>query len=201
MEFVDVEYMPKPNYVKTHITSSLPPGLSLANLGAAYTFTFNGADTSHPSVLLTNLKLRGWDLPGGKLEECDLEIEKEQEGAEDMMSEEAKILKVGENCAIRETLEETQVVVKDLHLVGLRYYHTDGEKTEKASKFPFPDCFFLFFFALSDQVLPFDEEPQENGAQDRKFWDFEEVRDLKVYKNHPALFDSALAVFKENYMK
>eukprot|EP01089_Gocevia_fonbrunei_P000375 TRINITY_DN1038_c0_g1_i2.p1 TRINITY_DN1038_c0_g1~~TRINITY_DN1038_c0_g1_i2.p1 ORF type:complete len:106 (-),score=23.75 TRINITY_DN1038_c0_g1_i2:109-426(-) len=93
--------------------------------------------------------------------------------------------------AIRETREETCADIVNLKLIGYRLLHTDADEKDANPKFPHPDCYFAYFFAEVSQLHTFQCEPQENGAIDRAFWDYETALAQEKIQAHITLYNRA----------
>jgi len=158
----NIEYLPKPNYLETFITTDLP---NLATTFGSFCFIFDDQNR----LLLSHLKKRGWDLPGGK---------KEPQDEENTNSLFEALIKT----AVRETYEETKVKVKDLQYIGYRLFHVDNLEQNGVKAFNHNDTYCLYFFGRVDSLDNFEFETQENGAIERAFYN---ITDPEVLKLHP----------------
>jgi len=174
--FNNVDYMPKPNKVETYITNQYPTE-DRTLIGGSWVFCFN----SQGEILMSRLRIRGKDLPGGKVDPP----ERNADVSLDIL---------GKKTAVRETYEETKVKTKNLKLIGWRSFHSDGKPPENP-KFSFPLCYFLYYYAEIDQLDTFVEEPQPNGAVERLFLAEELARKEPMIEMHKFLYQEALDNF------
>jgi len=164
----DVNYLPFPNYLETFITPDYP---NINDCFGSFCFIFDDQNR----LLLSHLRKRGWDLPGGKR---DLQDEEGCHTPHEIMLK----------CAIRETYEETKVNVKDLIKIGHRLFHHDGKKDEKVG---INDKYCVYYFGRVQSLDEFTIESQENGSIDRKFYDINDPDILKMHavEHHISLFN------------
>lgn len=138
------------------------PRLDLVTAALALVFSDEG-------FLMTNLRSRGWDIPGGHIIDGE--------------SPEAAV--------VREVQEETGVLISPSALLGHQWIRIEG--TPKDYPYPIPDSYQVFFLArpVLNRGRVVGEET--SGA---RFWPVDEARDLKwVRDNHP-LFEEGLAQWK-----
>lgn len=179
--WTNLSYMPIPNSVRTIISADYPT-TDLGLIAGAWVFCFD----EHNQLLFTKLRIRGIDIPGGKVEpEERIQF--------------SDVHKLGTETALRETFEETKVNAKDLQLIGWRHFHSDGEPPT-VSKFPFPDCYFLYYYGTVGSLAEFVEEPQPNGSIARLFLNEEDsVKEPKI-QDHLNLYKRALQLSKESHL-
>jgi 8-oxo-dGTP pyrophosphatase MutT (NUDIX family) len=115
-EHNDVGSLPKPNVVRLLVSNEMP---RLELVTAALGLVFSGE-----GFLMTNLRSRGWDIPGGHI-----------------ISGESP-----EAAVIREVQEETGVVISPIALFGHQWIHIEGE-TPGDYPYPVPDSYQVFFLA------------------------------------------------------
>jgi len=190
LSWVDVDYMPLPNKVSTMVTNRYPTD-DVAVIGGAWSFTFN----SEGKFLMTRLRKRGVDIPGGKVEP------EEREAAS---RKKMDVDEVGKQTAIRETHEETKVKIKNLQLVW-RKFTSEGEPAPlppgQHRALPFPLCYFLYYYAEVDVVEEFVEEMTPNGAVERLFLSEENACNEPKTQMHKYLFEEAVSFYKRKHNK
>jgi len=150
LSWVDVDYAPKPNKVNTYLTDVYPTE-DVNLIGGAWVFAFN----VEGALLLTRLRIRGVDIPGGKVDPEERTKYK-------------SVAELGQAVALRETYEESKVKVKNMKLLGYRTF-VSSCPPPPVQKFPFPVCHFLYYYADVEQEDEFVEEPQPNGSVARLF--------------------------------
>ncbi len=106
----DVEYAPRPNEARLILADALPPAELITS---AFALAFQG-----DRVLLTDLGRRGWDFPGGHMEEG--------ESPEEAMR--------------REGYEETGALLGPARLLGYQMLRVLAPGPE-AYKYPYPDSY------------------------------------------------------------
>ena len=118
------------------------------------------------------------------------------------------------NTAIRETLEETKVKIKNLQLVAHRHIFNANPKALD-SKFPHPgnllhflttkntkDSYMCYFYAEIDEIMYFKTEEHETGAIDRGFFEKEEALKMEtIYLKHPTIFNHIINKFEWKNMR
>jgi len=161
------------------VSSQLPTN-DTGKIGGAWTFCFN----ANKEVLFTQLRIRGLDIPGGKVEPDEVHLY-------------SSVNDLGVATATRETIEETKIQPINLKLIGWRHFHSDGPQPAQ-SKFPFPDCYFLYYYAEVGEIHEFTAEPQPNGAIARVFLpEAQAVSEPKI-QMHKYLFARALSMAKNS---
>jgi 8-oxo-dGTP diphosphatase len=102
--------------------------------------------------LMTNLRNRGWDIPGGHID----------------------VGEVAEAAMIREVREETGVEVAPVRLVAYQRIHVTGVAPEKYT-YPVPESYQVFFLAHPVRILG--SMPNDESVE-AKFWPVAEARHL-----------------------
>ena len=152
-----IPWMPPNSEGRLYHTDELPaPGVC----GTAFAFAFQD-----DRMLLTRLKKRGWDIPGGHIE-----------GDESP-----------ERAAVRETIEEAGVVVEPVRLIGIQELEVFGPLPRDGWSSPLSAQ--VFYLCRVIEVLPF--VPTEE-ALDRGFFAPEDIRALPTITNHDLLYEIAL---------
>jgi len=170
--FKDVDWLPKPNLAETFLSDTLPP-VDPSLICAAFAFVFD----DQKRIVLTNLKQRGWDIPGGKSDPQD--------------QTSSNTLANLTNTATRETIEEVGVEICNPKLIAYRRIYISGPK--KNNTFPYPECYFVYFQAKVKCIHPLKIENQANGSIDRKFYTREEAEKLRcINEIHPTIFKNAI---------
>jgi 8-oxo-dGTP diphosphatase len=153
----NLSFLPTPNYGRTILSEDLPP---TDRTTAAFVFAFDG-----DRLLMTHLKDRGWDLPGGHIEPNE----------------------TPEQTARRETFEETNVRLNQLTCFAHVHMHIDAPKPNDY-KYPYPDSYMIFYWTHIDTLETFTENSE---ADDRKVFDPENARQLDFVSNNLALYYAA----------
>lgn len=153
----NLTFLPKPNAGRTILSSDLPPTDLITT---AFVFAFDG-----DRLLLTHLKDRGWDLPGGHIEQGE----------------------TPEQAARREVFEETGARLNQLTCFAHVHMHIDAPKPND-NKYPYPDSYMIFYWALVDTLEPFTETPE---ADNRELFDPENARQRDYIKNNLSLYRAA----------
>jgi len=130
--------------------------------GTAFAFAFQ-----EDRMLLTRLKKRGWDIPGGHIE-----------GEE-----------TPDQAAVRETMEEAGVLVEPVQLIGIQELEVfdplprDGWSSPLSAQ--------VFYLCRVVELLPF--APTEE-ALDRGFFVPADIRAIPTITNHDLLYEIALGM-------
>jgi ADP-ribose pyrophosphatase YjhB (NUDIX family) len=159
-----IPWMPENSEARLYQTHELPP---TQLCGTAFAFAF-----LDDRMLMTRLANRGWDIPGGHLEPGESP----------------------DQAAIRETLEETQVVVELLELVGIQELEV-FDPLQRAG-WSRPLSVQLFYRCQVVEILPFHPTAEAVG---RDFLPPDVVRTLPTMVNHDLLYEIALRKIHEHY--
>lgn len=130
----NISYLSKPNKVDVVFSRQLAPDEIIPT---AFCFPFIDANR----IVLTNNRRRGAEVPGGHRDFVN------------------GVLEFPEVAAIRETLEETGVIVKDLIAVGFMRSIIEGPEPE-GNKYPFPNSAQQFFTATCDEPTDYIENDE-----------------------------------------
>ena len=113
MQQFDIEYWPETNSRVEFIPGTMPPDLPAT---AVKIYVFQG-----DKLLLSNIRSRGWDLPGGHIESGE----------------------TPEQTVSRELKEETGATVARIELIG--YLHiTNEQENERNRKYPRESCILVY---------------------------------------------------------
>jgi 8-oxo-dGTP diphosphatase len=118
----DIEWLPKPNESQV-VLSSLLPSRELITTALALAFAGD-------HLLMTNLTIRGWDIPGGHVESGE----------------------APEETVRREVYEETGATLEPLHLLGYQRLRLLGPKPI-SYPYPYPDCYQAFYWAQVSSLV------------------------------------------------
>ncbi|HEX9017985.1 MAG TPA: NUDIX domain-containing protein [Anaerolineaceae bacterium] len=152
-----IPWMPSNSEGRLYHTDELPAPESC---GTAFAFAFTGE-----RMLLTHLVKRGWDIPGGHIEPGESPVE----------------------AAVRETLEETRVVVEPVELIGIQELEVfpplprDGWTGRLSAQ--------IFYLCRIVEMLPFVKTEEATG---RDLFTPDAVRAVPTMVNHDLLYEIAL---------
>lgn len=152
-----IPWMPTNSEARLYHTDEMPP---IDICGTAFAFAFIG-----DRMLMTRLVKRGWDIPGGHIDPGESP----------------------EQAVIRETIEETQVVVELVELVGVQELEVFG--TLPRDGWTNPLSVQLFYLCRVIKTLPF-ISTQETTERDFLTPDF--IRTVSTMINHDLLYEIAL---------
>lgn len=158
-----IPWMPTNSEARLYHTDEMPP---LEICGTAFAFAF-----IDDRMLMTRLVKRGWDIPGGHIEPGESP----------------------EQAVIRETIEETRVVVEPLELVGVQELEVfgslprDGWNTRLRAQ--------LFYLCKVREALPFIPTRE---TTERNFLPPDFIRTVPTMINHDLLYEIALKRIRES---
>jgi 8-oxo-dGTP pyrophosphatase MutT (NUDIX family) len=153
-----IPWLPRPNESQIVRTSRLPP---LELVSTALVLAFSG-----DSLLMTDLRKRGRDIPGGHVEPGEHP----------------------EETAHREVREETGATLHSLTLLAYQRLRLLGPQPEGYS-YPYPDCYQVFYWA---QVASLEDFLPTEEALGRALFSPQEARELAWVQHNPELYQIAL---------
>ena len=149
--------MPGNSEARLYHTDEMPP-VDICSTAFAFAFMDD-------RMLMTRLVKRGWDIPGGHIEPGESP----------------------EQAVIRETIEETQVVIQPLELVGVQELEVFGPLPRDGWTTPLGAQ--LFFLCTVIDTLPFFSTRETN---ERAFLAPDFIRTIPTMINHDLLYEIAL---------
>ena len=153
----DIAWLPLPNEIALILDTQLPP---LPAITSALALAFDGA-----RILMTNLRQRGWDIPGGHLEPGELP----------------------EAAMRREVLEEANVLLTDVRLFGYQRIRLLGQVP---AGYPSPDSYQVFYLA---RVAELGEFTGTEEASQRALFAPAAAQELKWVQENRLMYEQALA--------
>jgi 8-oxo-dGTP diphosphatase len=156
----DIAWLPRPNEIQTVLSSHLP---SQELVTTALAVAFAG-----DHLLITNLRSRGWDIPGGHVESGEHP----------------------EETVRREVYEETAATLGSLHLLGYQRLRLLGPPPI-AYRYPYPDCYQVFYWA---QVISLDDFLPSAETQGRALLSPLQARTLPWVQHDRELYEAALVM-------
>lgn len=157
-----IPWMPAPSEGRLYITDEMPPR---AVCGSAFGFAFD-AD----QILLTRLKSRDWDIPGGRIE----------------------VGETSEQAAVREVWEEACARVKIVGLLGIQELEILGPRPAN-HRWSYPLSVQVYFLCQIEELLPFADNVE---SLERGFFVPEDARRVPTMVNHAAIYEEALRRIK-----
>jgi 8-oxo-dGTP pyrophosphatase MutT (NUDIX family) len=154
----DISWHPKPGEGRLYITDDIPSGEICST---AFGFVFMG-----DKVLLTRLRDRDWDLPGGVIDPDE----------------------TPEQAAVREVWEETLARVEVIELIGIQELEVFGPKPERY-RWPYPVSVQVFYLCRLLELRPFDPNKE---SFDRGFFSPAEARLVPTMRNHDEIYEEGL---------
>jgi 8-oxo-dGTP pyrophosphatase MutT (NUDIX family) len=150
--------VPQPGEGRLYLTDEVP---ARAQCASAFGFVF-----VDERILLTRLRRRGWDIPGGVIEPGE----------------------TPEAAAVRETWEETCTQVKVVELLGIQELETFAPKPEPY-RWPYPISIQLYYRCRLVEWQPFvvNDESIERGL-----FAPSEARGLATIQHHAPLYEAGL---------
>lgn len=154
----NIPWVPKPGEGRLYITNELPPR---EICGTAFGFVFDG-----DKILLTRLRNRDWDIPGGVIDPRE----------------------TPEETAVREVWEETYAKVKIIELIGTQEIQLFGPKPE-GYRWAYPLNVQIYYLCRLVELAPFETNVE---SSERGFFAPEEARLVPTMVNHDAIYEEAL---------
>jgi 8-oxo-dGTP pyrophosphatase MutT (NUDIX family) len=164
VEYLPVEHnlpwLPWPHEARMVLTSCLPPQELIS---AAFALAFSGE-----RLLMTHLRHRGWDIPGGHVEPG--------EGSEETVR--------------RELQEETGATLGALSLFGYQHLRLLGPRPE-GYRYPYPDSYQVFYWTRIEALEDFLPTAETEGGA---LFVPAEARQLAWVQRQRKLYEVALAL-------
>jgi 8-oxo-dGTP diphosphatase len=154
----NIVWLPQPNESQVVLASHLPPQELITT---ALALAFAG-----DRLLMTNLRSRGWDIPGGHVELGELP----------------------EETVRREVSEETGATLGSLHLLGHQCLRLLGPQPA-GYRYPYPDCYQVFYWA---QVASLEHFLPTTETRGRSLFAPLEARTLSWVQHYKDLYEAAL---------
>jgi 8-oxo-dGTP diphosphatase len=154
----DIPWMPNPHEARLYLTDEAPPP---SRCGSAFGFVFAGQE-----VLLTRLRNRDWDIPGGVIDPGE----------------------TPEAAALREVWEETAARVEIIALVGIQELELLGPKPQRYG-WPYPISVQVFYLCRLLELAPFTANDE---STERAFFAPTVARQVPTMVNHDLIYEAAL---------
>ena len=160
----DIDLLPKPNEYHLILDDREPPAELTSS---ALILAFAGE-----RLLMTRLRRRDWDIPGGHVEQGETPAE----------------------TARRELDEETGATVGSLRVLGYDKFIVYAPRPE-GYRYPFPISYQLFYLAKIVSLEPFTSNRE---ALERRLFSPEEARRLSWVQANRELYAAALTIARES---
>jgi 8-oxo-dGTP diphosphatase len=154
----NIVWLPQPNEGQLVLTSQFPPQ-ELITTALAVAFAGD-------RLLMTDLRSRGWDIPGGHVEPDEQP----------------------EETVRREVSEETGATLETLHLLGYQRLRLLGPQPA-GYRYPYPDCYQVFYWAQVGSLGNFLPTAETQG---HSLFTPMEARTLAWVQRHQGLYEAAL---------
>ena len=154
----NISMVPVPGEGRLYITDELP---SRERCSSAFGFAFVDGQ-----ILLTRLRHRDWDIPGGVIEPDE----------------------TPQQAAVREVWEETSARVEVLELIGIQELELFAAKPE-GYRWPYPISVQVYFLCRLLELSPFETNDE---SIERGFFKPEQARLVPTMKNHDLIYEEAL---------
>jgi len=159
----DIAWLPLPNEIVLILDAQLPP---IGAITSALALAFDGE-----RILMTNLRQRGWDIPGGHLEAGE----------------------TPEAAMRREVLEEAGAVLIDVQLLGYQRIRLLGA-VPTDYRYPHPDSYQVLYLARVAELLDFAATEE---ASQRAFFAPTAAQELTWVQENQLMYEQALIRIKE----
>ncbi|MEZ4734198.1 MAG: NUDIX domain-containing protein [Caldilineaceae bacterium] len=159
----NIAWLPLPNEIALILDHQLPP---LAAITSALALAFDG-----DHILMTNLRQRGWDIPGGHLESGE----------------------TPETAMRREVMEEAGALLTDVQLLGYQRIRLLGE-IPPGYRYPHPDSYQVLYLARVAALVDF---AGNHEASQRALFAPTAAQELKWVQENRLMYDQALAQVKQ----
>jgi 8-oxo-dGTP diphosphatase len=154
----DIPWLPRPHEARLYLTDEAPPP---ERCGSAFGFVFVGEE-----VLLTRLRERDWDIPGGVIDPGE----------------------TPEAAAVREVWEETGARVEIVTLVGTQELELRGPKPE-GYRWPYPISVQVYYLC---RLIELGSLAANDETTDRAFFGPDTTRRVPTMGNHDLIYEAAL---------
>ena len=161
----NMSWIPYKNLVEFYTCSATP------NFDAPLT-TVHGFFFREGRLLLVRHKTRGWEVPGGHLENSE----------------------TPEAAMHRELFEEAQMNCDELQVLGF-LKKTARQEKPKVCPYPYPLSYCLFYQAEISQIEPF---CGDDSIVEARFFSIEEAAQTKWIKDYYEYFEEAQTALKRN---
>ena len=155
----NIPWLPLPNEIALILDDQLPP---LPAITSALALAFDGE-----RILMTNLRQRGWDIPGGHLDPGE----------------------TPEMAMRREVMEEAGAVLTEVQLLGYQRIRLLGQ-VPAGYRYPHPDSYQILYLARVAELVAF--ASTEETSQ-RRFFGPVEAQELQWVQENRLMYDQALA--------
>ncbi|UVI33143.1 NUDIX hydrolase [Paenibacillus spongiae] len=155
----DIAWLPLPNTMQFVLSDRMPEQQSITS---AFVLAFQGDE-----MILTDLHSRGWDIPGGHVEEGESPAE----------------------AARRELYEETGAIVDSVELLGYVRIRLLGERPLNY-KYPYPDSCMVFYWARISQL---DDIESNDEIRSRGLHNPEQARTIPWIQDNYDFYEAALS--------
>jgi 8-oxo-dGTP pyrophosphatase MutT (NUDIX family) len=154
----NIPWVPKPGEGRLYITDEMPPH---EICGTTFGFVFKVEN-----MLLTSLRNRDWDIPGGLIDPGE----------------------TPEETAVREVWEETYARVEIVELIGTQEIELFGPEPE-GYRWSYPINVQVYYLCRLVELAPFEENAE---SLERGFFPPEEARRVPTMVNHNGIYKEAL---------
>ena len=159
----DIAWLPLPNEIALILDDQLPP---IAAITSALALAFDGE-----RILMTNLRQRGWDIPGGHLEPGE----------------------TPEAAMRREVMEEAGAQLADVRLLGYQRIRLLGI-VPAGYRYPHPDSYQVLYLARVAALADFAATEE---ASQQAFFAPTTAQELKWVQENRLMYEQALTRVKD----
>lgn len=159
----NISWLPLPNEIALILADQLPP---ISAITSALALAFDGE-----RILMTNLRQRGWDIPGGHMEPGE----------------------TPEAAMRREVMEEAGALLTDVQLLGYQRIRLLGQVPD-GYRYPYPDSYQILYLARVADLIEFAGNAE---ASQRAFFVPSAAEELTWVQENRLMYDQALARVKQ----
>lgn len=159
----NISWLPLPNEIALILDDQLPP---LAAITSALALAFAGE-----RILMTNLRQRGWDIPGGHLDPGE----------------------TPEAAMRREVMEEAGALLTEVQLLGYQRIRLLGD-VPAGYRYPYPDSYQVLYLARVAALVEF---AGNHEASQRALFAPTAAQELNWVQENHLMYDCALARVQE----